>query len=65
MGSSTYTTETILKVCALLKVTTLRKDKIPISIFDHPELDSSSITRQVTALSLSEACLHDRMDGPD
>ena len=40
MGSSTYITECLRKVCTLLKVNTLRKYKFPCSPGDHPELDS-------------------------
>ena len=38
MGSSTYTAESLWKVCVLPKVTNLRKIKLPISPADHPEL---------------------------
>ena len=43
MGSSTYTTEALRKVCALLKVAPLREDKLPSSPGDHPELDLSPL----------------------
>ena len=39
MGSSTYITECLRKFCALLNFTTLRKEKLPCSPGDHPELD--------------------------
>ena len=38
MGSSTYTAESLRKVCALLNVATLRKDKFHSSPGNHPEL---------------------------
>ena len=38
MGSSTYTLEAFINVCALLKVTFLRKEKLPSSPGDHPGL---------------------------
>ena len=38
MGRSTYIKECLSKVCALLKVATLRKEILPISPGDHPEL---------------------------
>ena len=41
MISSTYTVETLRKVCVLLKVTNLRKEKFLSSPGDHPKLDSS------------------------
>ena len=40
MGSTTYIAECLRKVYALLKVATLRRDKLPCSPGDHPELDS-------------------------
>ena len=43
MASYTYITECLTKVCALLKVATLRKDKLPCSPGDHPELDSNPL----------------------
>ena len=42
MGSSTYTEEALRKICALLKVVTLRKEKLTSSPGDHPELYSST-----------------------
>ena len=42
-GSSTYTTEHFIKVCTLLMVTHLHKDKLPSSPRDHTELDSSPL----------------------
>ena len=39
MGSSTYITKFIRKVCALLKVATTWKYKLPCSPGDHPDLD--------------------------
>ena len=39
MGRSTYIIEFLRKVCALLKFTTLRKEKLPCSPGDHSELD--------------------------
>ena len=38
MGSTTYIAEFLRKVCALLKVATLRKEKLPCSPGDHPKL---------------------------
>ena len=43
MGSYTYIKECLSKVCALLKVTTLHKEKLPCSPSDHPEIDSSPL----------------------
>ena len=43
MGPYTYMTVFLAKVCALLKVDTLQKDKLPCSPGDHPELDSSPL----------------------
>ena len=43
MGSYTYIKECLSKVCALLKVTSLRKEKLPCSPRDHPKLDSSPL----------------------
>jgi len=43
MGSITYIKECLSKVCALLKVTSLRKEKLPCSPSDHPELDQSPL----------------------
>ena len=43
MVSSTYTTEAIRKVCTLLKVATLRKEKLPSSPGDHPELNPTPL----------------------
>ena len=42
-GSNTYITEYLRKVCAILKVTASRKEKLPCSPGDHPELDSSPL----------------------
>ena len=38
MGSSNYTVEALRKVCTILKVVTFRKEKLPSSPGDHPEL---------------------------
>ena len=38
VGSSNYTTESLYKVCALLKFTKLRKERFPSSPIDHYEL---------------------------
>ena len=43
MGSSTYTSEYLRNFCALLKISTLRKFKLPNSPCDHPELDLSPL----------------------
>ena len=43
MGISTYITECLRKVCTLLKVTTLQKDKLICSPGDHPKLHSSTL----------------------
>ena len=43
MSSFTYIKECLSKVCALLNVTTLRKDKLPCSPSDHPETDKSAL----------------------
>ena len=39
VGALTYNTEALHKVCALIKVTNLRKDKFLTSPGYHPELD--------------------------
>ena len=46
MGSYTYIKEFLSKVCALLKVTTLRREKLPCSPSDHHELDSSPLLNE-------------------
>ena len=46
MGSYTYIKECLSKVCALLKVTTFRKEKLPCSPSDHSELDSSTLLNE-------------------
>ena len=43
MGSYTYIKECLSKVCALLKFTSVRNEKLPCSPSDHPELDSSPL----------------------
>ena len=43
MGSYTYIKECLSKVCALLNVTTLRKEKLPCSPSDHPKTDKSAL----------------------
>ena len=43
VDSSTYITECLRKVCALLKVTTLRNEKLTCIPGDHPELYSSPL----------------------
>ena len=43
MGYLTYTPEYLRKVCALLMVTNLWKEKFPSSPGYHPELDSSNL----------------------
>ena len=43
MGSYTYINECLSKVYALLKVTSLRKEKFPCSPSEHPEIDSSPL----------------------
>ena len=57
MGSYTYIKECISKVCALLKVTSLRKEKFPCSPSDHPELDSSPL------LNEQQHCLYQQLVG--
>ena len=46
MVSYTYIKEFLSKVCALLKVTSLRKDKLPCSPSDHPELYLSPLLNE-------------------
>ena len=46
MGSYTYIKECLSKVCALLKVTTFRKEKFPCSPSDQSELDSSTLLNE-------------------
>ena len=46
MGSYSYIEEFLRKVCALLKVATLRKEKLTCSPSDHPELDSSPLLNE-------------------
>ena len=46
MGSYTYIKEFLSKVCALLKVTSLRKEKLPCIPSDHPELDLSPLLNE-------------------
>ena len=43
VGYTTYITECLMKVYALLKVATLRKKTFPCSPGDHPKLDSSPL----------------------
>ena len=43
MGSSTYIKECLSKVCALLEVTYLRREKLLCSPSDHPEKDESPL----------------------
>ena len=43
MGSSTYIKEFLSKVCALLEVTSLRKEKLPCSPSDHLENDKNPL----------------------
>ena len=57
MGISTYTAESLRNVYALLKVETLRKDKLPISPGDHPELDLSPL------LGKEKHCLYHQLVG--
>ena len=47
MGSTTYITECLRKVYALLKVANLRKEKFPCSPGDHPELYLSPLLSEV------------------
>ena len=47
MGSTTYIAECLRKVCALLKVATLQKEKFPCSPGDHPKLDSSTLLSEI------------------
>ena len=43
MGSSTYILECLRKICALLKVGTLLKEKFSCNPSDHPKLDLSPL----------------------
>ena len=43
MGSFAYIKECLSKVCGLLTVTTLRKEKFPCSPSDHPETNKSAL----------------------
>ena len=43
MGSYTYVKACLSKVCALLNVTTLWKEKLPCSPSDHPKIDTSPL----------------------
>ena len=47
MGSSTYITECLRKVCALQNISTLRKEKLSCSPGDHPELYLSPLLCEV------------------
>ena len=57
MGSTKYIAECLRKVCALLKFTTLRKEKLPCSPSDHPELYLSPL------LSEAKYCLYQQLVG--
>ena len=57
MGSTTYITECIRKFCALLKIATLRKDKLPCSPGEHPKLYLSPI------LSEAQHCIYQKLVG--
>ena len=43
MGYTTYITEYLRKVCTLLNITTLRKEKLPCSPGEHSELELSPL----------------------
>ena len=43
VGSTTYIAKCLRKVCALLKVATLRREKFPCRPSDHNELDFSTL----------------------
>ena len=55
MGSYTYIAEFLSKVCALLKVATLRKDTLTCGPGDHPELYSSPL------LDEAQNCLYQQL----
>ena len=55
MGSSTYIAECLKKIYAILKVTNLRKYKLPCSPGDHPKLDSSPL------LCEAQHCLYQQL----
>ena len=57
MGSYNYIKECLSKVCALLKVKSLRKEKSTCSTSDHPELDSSPL------LNEQKHCLYQKLVG--
>ena len=57
MGSSTYITKCLRKVCALLKVATFGEYKLPSCPGYHPELDSSPL------LCEKQHCLYQQLFG--
>ena len=57
MDSLTYTAEALRKVCALLKVTNLRRDKFPSSHGKYNQLDSSLL------LGEEQHCLYQHLFG--
>ena len=57
MGSYTYIIECLRKIRALLKVSNLRKEKLPCSTGGHHELDSSPL------LDGSQNCLYQQIVG--
>ena len=65
IGYTTYNTEALRKVYALLNVVTLRKEKLSSSPGEYTELYSNPPTRRGTTPYLSSACWHGRMDVPN
>ena len=57
MGSSTYITECLRKVCVLLNITTLRKATLHCSPGDNPELYS------IPLLCEAQYCLYQQLFG--
>ena len=57
MGSYNYIKECLSKVCALLKVTSLCKEKLPCSPSDHPKLYLSPL------LNENQHCLYQQLVG--
>ena len=57
MGFNSYIIECLRKVCSLLNVATLRKEKLTCSLSDHPELDSSPLLYE------AQHCLYPHLVG--
>ena len=57
MGSFTYIKECLSKVCVLLNVMTVGKEKLPCSPSDHPETDKSAL------LGETQHCLYQQLVG--